>query len=171
MPDRLFPIHQFGDPVLRRKARRISTRRIRSSDLQRLTRGMFLALRKARGVGLAAPQVGYPSSIVVVNIGPGRTPYHGVFFNLVIVARSKSKVVSWEGCLSLPAVRGKVRRSNYIRVRYQDESGVKREERFSGYLALVLQHEVDHLNGILYVDRMRDLRSLMSAEEYRTRIS
>jgi peptide deformylase len=164
-------IQGFGHPALRRKSRRISPQAIRSPEVQRLIKEMFRALRNAHGVGLAASQVGVPHSLVVINIPSGKSKFRGVILNPQIISRSKSNVPSWEGCLSLPGMRGKVQRSRTIRVRFRDENAEQHDLKVSGYLSRVFQHEIDHLQGILFLDRNLDLRSVMTAEEYRSRVS
>jgi peptide deformylase len=90
-----------------------------------------------------------------------------VIVNPKIVWKSKEKSHDWEGCLSLEGVRGLVPRHRKIRVRYTDEKGGRRERAVSGFLARVFQHEIDHLNGALYVDRMNDMKTLMTVGEFR----
>jgi len=174
MSHEILHIRQFGDPILRQRTSRIVLKKMQSVHLRRVIRRMFRTLRKASGAGLAAQQVGYLLRLAVVDVRSKRTKRNAlwaVLLNPVIVSYSKSKVQSWEGCLSLPGVRGKVPRAKRIRTRYWDASAMKCEEEVSGYHALVFQHETDHLNGVLFVDRLKDVKSLMSEKEFRERIS
>ncbi|MDQ2946126.1 MAG: peptide deformylase [Acidobacteriota bacterium] len=111
-------------------------------------------------VGLAAPQVGIQSSVCVVNVSKNKMSPNKLFINPKITTQSEQTEIKFESCMSLPDVRGKVERSLSVKVEYEDEKGVRRQIEAEGFLARVLQHEIDHLNGILYVDRMSSPESL-----------
>lgn len=165
---------QFGDPVLRMKAKRIAIKKIRTAALQKLISNMFATIQDI-GVGLAAPQVGQSIQLAVIDIHPLShrphvIPEKRVIINPTITRYSKNTELSYEGCLSCDGVRGQVSRSEEIVVEYYDEEGVKHQETARGLLARVFQHEIDHLHGILYVDRMTTMRTMMTVQEYERRI-
>jgi peptide deformylase len=138
---------------------------------------MFFTMREVGGVGLAAPQIGLPIKLAVIKIGKTHTRQDLialppiVLINPKIESHSKEELQDWEGCLSLPAVRGLVPRYKQIVVSYYDETGKKQRRVIDKFFqARVFQHEIDHLNGNLYVDRMRDMQNLMTLKEYMKRI-
>ena len=166
----------FGNPLLREKAKRVGLRSIKTPAFQKLIEEMFFTMRRVGGVGLAAPQIGKSLQLAVIEIRksavrPDIVPLPPtVIINPKIETVSKTKQSDWEGCLSLPSVRGLVPRHKRITVSYFDEAGKKQVMTFSGFRARVFQHEIDHLNGLLYVDRMPDMRTLMTANEFKGRI-
>lgn len=115
-------------------------------------------------VGLAAPQIGVQARICIVNIHKGKPRPHLVLINPGIVRQSETTEERFESCMSLPLFRGKVQRFTHITVQFQDAQGAKTSLDASGFLARVIQHEVDHLDGILYIDRMRDITTLEDTE-------
>jgi peptide deformylase len=137
-------IRLLGDPVLRKKAKEVS--QIDENVLSTI-KDMFEVMYAEDGVGLAAPQVGVSLRIIVMDDGKPR-----VMINPKIVYKSEEKVVAEEGCLSVPEIFENVERSKEVIVRYKDESGVEREEKFVDYSARIVQHEYDHLDGILFID-------------------
>lgn len=167
---------QFGDPILRQKANGVPPQLLKTRALRRLTDRMFFTLRRVGGVGLAAPQIGKSLQLAVIEIK--RTPVRPrvtplpptVIANPRILKRSNAVALDWEGCLSLPNVRGLVPRHDRIMVQYFDYLGERRTVRLKGFQARVFQHEIDHHNGILFVDRMLDMKSLMTVREFRQRI-
>jgi len=136
--------------------------------LEALAASMERVMRAAEGVGLAGPQVGVPLRVAVLLLGY-RGPHPRAVFvrNPAIVERADETVPSYEGCLSLPGVGGLVRRNRWVRVRYLELSGREQETRAEGADAILWQHELDHLDGILYVDRLQG--ELMPLEEMRRR--
>lgn len=127
------------------------------------------------GVGLAASQIGKSIQLAVIDIHslphrPHVVPDKRVIVNPTITRYSKNKELAYEGCLSCDGLWGEVPRSEEVSIEYYDERGVKHREVARGFLAKVFQHEIDHLNGILYVDRMTDMRTLMTAQEYEKRV-
>jgi len=149
-------IRKYGDPILRQKAAQQTTF---EAALQQQAEDMIETMREAKGIGLAANQVGMPNALCVVEVGlviEGAEPR--AFVNPAIAATAGETVSYEEGCLSIPDVNDDVERPNQIRVRFQDLEGVSHEEEFEGMLARVLQHEIDHLNGIFFVDRLGPLR-------------
>lgn len=165
------PITKFGNPILRKKAKRVTKKKLQDPKLQELIKRMFYTIRGI-GVGLAAPQVEESLRLIVVNIPPserlkGEDPVNKmVLINPSIVHCSKKKAQSWEGCLSLPSIIGLVPRHQSVTVEWMDEKGEKHVREFKGFPAFVVQHEIDHLQGILYVDRMTDMTTLMELDEF-----
>lgn len=171
---------QFGDPILRRKARRLTKQEIVSEAVQRLIKNMqHTLLEKELGVGLAAPQIGVSIALAVIAVRPMSHRPDVASFDLVlinprIVDRSKAAAEKWEGCISSGSsgtadLFAKVPRNETVRVKYRDQVGVLHEELFRGLQAHVIQHEIDHLNGVLFVDRVRDTKSYMTYAEYMRR--
>jgi len=141
----------YGDPVLRKTAAAVDTF---DDDLGALVQEMTEALREANGVGLAAPQIGVPSRVAIIDTEYGEAPPR-VLVNPEIISASEETVVEDEGCLSLPGISLDVKRSARVSVRAQNERGEEYTiEDASGLLAKALQHEVDHLNGILFIDHV-----------------
>lgn len=151
-------IRKYPDPVLRSK-----TAPVKQIDesLQRLIDDMAETMHAAPGVGLAANQVGVPLRLAVIDVSPrdekGRRNSLVVIINPEIVA-SEGTVVEEEGCLSIPELAEKVKRSAKVVVRAQDRTGRPIEIRAEGLLAKALQHEIDHLNGLLFIDRLSPLK-------------
>ena len=140
-------IRQFGDPVLREKARPVE----KVTDVhRRLVKDMITTMREAPGVGLAAPQVGVLERIFVYEVEDDV----GALVNPVIVARSETTIEDEEGCLSLPGLLYPVDRHTDVRVEALDENGQPVVKEGSELLARVFQHEIDHLDGVLFVDRL-----------------
>ncbi len=172
---RRFPRTKFGDPILRKKVRKVSGALLKSPSFQRLIDLMFFTLRDI-GVGLAAPQVGKSLALAVVRIRKSKIrprvhPFPPTaVINPRIVKASSKKVSDWEGCLSLPKVRGLVPRPVSLEVAFVDRSGQKRTKRLTGFQARVFQHEIDHLGGVLFVDRMVGMESLITEDEFKKRI-
>lgn len=162
-----------GHPTLRTENEPYSKSRIGSPEFDRLVHDLFETMHDYDGVGLAAPQVQKNVRLLVYEIretdryedveepiGPA------VLVNPEVVELSGETVEDWEGCLSYPDLRGLVPRYESVRVRYLDRSGDERTRDVEGFEARVLQHEIDHLNGRLFVERMDDLDSLCFYEEY-----
>ena len=162
-------IVQTGEPVLRRMARPITRQEISTGEIQRLIHTMRDTMRDAPGVGLAAPQVGVPLQLAVIEdreeytreLSPearaerGRepVPFH-VIINPELTLDDRAPVEFYEGCLSVPGFSAIVPRARSVAVRCLDESGKEKLIRAEGWYARILQHEIDHLHGTLYLDRM-----------------
>lgn len=149
-------IRKYGDPILRQKSAQQS---VFDEALQQQAADMIETMREAKGIGLAANQVGQSNAMCVVEVGlviEGAAPR--AFVNPIIAATMGETVSYEEGCLSIPEVNDDVARPNQIRVQFQDLEGASHEEEFEGMLARVLQHEIDHLNGVFFVDRLGPLR-------------
>jgi peptide deformylase len=156
-------IVEYPDPSLKRPARRIRSGEVH--NLNRLITDMLDTMHEAPGVGLAAPQVGMPYRMFVAVIGEVEEELEDrVFINPVILDRDGFDVLE-EGCLSFPNLYGLVERATWIKVKYQDESFKEHTEEFSGFSARVVQHETDHLDGILLNDRAVELYTVVDSED------
>jgi len=169
----VLPIREMGDPVLREVARAVTREELAGAEVQGLIDDMIETMRAANGAGLAAPQVGVPLRIAAIEVREGnpRYPYKPpipltVIVNPELTSLDGTTFVTNEGCLSMPNVRGALERFENIGVRYLDREGGLHEETRRGLTAGTFQHEVDHLDGILFVDRMADMRSLSTWEEF-----
>jgi len=172
---------QFGNPILREKARRLTLAEIKSAEIQELIASMRYTLeRKKLGVGLAAPQVGKDIALVCIKIQPAEhrpdvEPFEAVLINPKLVHTFGRRQQLWEGCISAGSTGkadlfAKVPRYKEVEVTYLDEKGRQHKKRFMGLQAQIAQHEIDHLNGILFVDRVRDTKTFMTYSEYLKRV-
>ena len=158
----ILPIYTFGQPVLRQEAEEIDKD---YPELEQLIKDMYETLERSEGIGLAAPQVGLPIRLVVINLDvisddlPEYKGYIKTFINPFIEEYDETETdVMEEGCLSLPGIHEKVKRPTRIRVTYQDEQFQEHDEWVTGYLARVMQHEFDHLDGVVFTDHLQGLR-------------
>ncbi|WP_018108972.1 peptide deformylase [Bacteroides propionicifaciens] len=160
----ILPIYVYGQPVLREVAQDITAE---YPNLKELIQNMFDTMEHADGIGLAAPQVGLPIRLVVVDLDvlsedhPEFANFRKVFINPYIIEVDGDDVTMGEGCLSLPGVGEDVTRPDVIHVEYYDENFEKHTERVEGYLARVMQHEFDHLDGVMFIDHISPLRKQM----------
>jgi peptide deformylase len=169
----ILPIFTYGQPVLRKVAQDIPTD---YPDLQQLISDMFETLEASSGVGLAAPQVGKSIRVVVIDLDvlkddlPEYADFRHAFINghIVEVDEKAGKETLEEGCLSIPGMSEKVTRALRIRVQYLDENLQAHDEWVEGYLARVIQHEFDHLEGKMYVDRVTPLRKQLIRNKLRS---
>jgi peptide deformylase len=166
-------IVEIGHPVLRERAREVTPEELRSDEVQALIDDMIDTMRAADGAGLAANQIAETLRIAVVEVRPGnpRYPYKPPVPLTVIVNPSIEPLddeVEWinEGCLSVPNLRGEVPRHVNIRLRYTDRDGVEHDEVRRGLTAGTFQHELDHLDGTLFVDRVADPATLTTWEQF-----
>jgi peptide deformylase len=166
-------IVEIGNPVLRERAREVTPEELRSDAVQSLIDDMIETMRAANGAGLAANQVAETLRVAVVEVRPGnpRYPYKPpipltVIVNPVIEPLDDDVEQINEGCLSVPDLRGEVPRHMNVRLRYLDREGVEHEEVRRGLTAGTFQHELDHLDGILFVDRVEDPRTLTTWAEF-----
>ena len=167
---RVLEIAEMGRDVLREVASPVSLPA--DANLRRLAADMMRTMRKADGVGIAAPQVFRGERVMIVAPRPNRR-YPGapdfppiVAFNPRLTFRSAKTERGWEGCLSVPGLRGIVPRHRSIRAAWRDADGGKREMKLEGFAARVFQHELDHLDGVLFVDRVESPRDLFTEREY-----
>jgi peptide deformylase len=155
----LLPILVVPNPILKTRARPVTP--ADADAVRELVPKMFAAMYDAPGIGLAAPQVGIGLRLAVVDLQPKDKPAPMVLINPTIVAASRETAVREEGCLSLPGQYADVERPAAVTVRYEDEAGVKHEIQADGLLAACLQHELDHLDGVLFVDHLSALKRNM----------
>jgi peptide deformylase len=142
----VYQIVEIGDPVLREKAKVVTKF---NASLEKLLTNMADTMYDAEGVGLAAPQIGVSKRVVVVDVGEG------------LLELVNPRIIEWkgedtaqEGCLSIPGRQGNVKRAEWVKVQYQDRTGQEKVMEGDGLLARALQHEIDHLEGILFVDKL-----------------
>jgi len=166
-------IVRMGHPVLRQVARPLTGDEIRSDELRRLVTDMIDTLHDYGGIGLAAPQIGEPVRLAIIEIEGDGSRYGDIpeipltiFINPEIESLGEETRGFWEGCLSVPGLRGFVERPQRAIVNYLDIAAQPRTLELNGFLATVFQHEFDHLDGLLYVDRMTDSRLLAFEEEF-----
>src|SRR5882757_8219267 len=159
----LLAIVAVGDPVLRERARDVSVEELRSAEFQAFVDDLVETMRAAGGAGLAANQVGDLRRVAVIEVRENhpRYPYKPpipltVIVNPTLEPVGEETVAINEGCLSVPELRGEVNRFVSVRVRYLDREGVPHDELRHGLTAGTFQHEVDHLDGVLFLDRVED---------------
>lgn len=171
----ILPIVAYGDPILKMVAEEIPEN---SLELTQLIADMFETMYLAKGVGLAAPQIGQSIRLFIVDGAPfadeeGEEPdpkavgidsFKKVFVNPIIEEQSGEVWAFQEGCLSIPKIRENVHRKETILVSYFDENWLFHEERFDGYAARIIQHEYDHLEGILFIDKLAPLKKKLLAK-------
>lgn len=177
---KLLKATRFGNPILRSGAKRLTHKEIVSEDTQSLIENMRHTLSKKQyGVGIAAPQVGVGIALSVIGIKP--TPnrpdiklFEAVIINPEVLETYGRKRPLWEGCISCGTgnntLFAQVPRYTKIKLSWIDEKNAEHQEILEGFTAQVAQHEVDHLNGVLFVDRVKDPATFMMADEYRKRI-
>lgn len=164
----ILPIYIYGQPVLRKVAEDVTPE---YPELKTLIANMFETLDASNGVGLAAPQIGLAIRVVVIDLDvlseefPEYKGFRKAFINAHILEYDdeSEKASSEEGCLSIPGISEKVTRPTRIHVKYLDEEMQKHDEWVEGYLARVMQHEFDHLEGTMFIDRLSPLRKNMIA--------
>ncbi len=181
-------ILQQGNPLLRRQAQLVATTSIflgssptlggqSSGDLQQLIDDLLALTVQSNGVGIAAPQVGIGQRLMIVASRPNaRYPdapemEPTAMINPKLLDRSDKIVSGWEGCLSVPGQRGWVPRADEIQVEYWDRRGDRQTTRLQGFIARIFQHELDHLDGILFPDRVEKAEDLVSEIEFLERLS
>ena len=157
----VLPIYVYGHPVLRKKAEDID---MDDEGLPALIENLFETMYKSDGIGLAAPQVGISKRVFIVDgsvLGedePELLDYKKVFINAYILERTGDIVPMTEGCLSIPNLREEVNRESTIRIEYYDENLEFHDETIQGYRARIIEHEYDHLDGIMFTDKVSPLR-------------
>lgn len=161
----ILPIYLYGQSVLRKVTEDITPD---YPELKKLIQDMFETLEQAEGIGLAAPQIGLPIRLVIIDLtpladeSPEYADFKKVYINAHIIETSEETDSMDEGCLSLPGIHEKVTRPSRIHVQYMDENFVEHDEWVDGFLARVMQHEFDHLEGKVFVDRISPLRRQMN---------
>jgi peptide deformylase len=151
----IHPIVKYGDPVLEQPTRRIEKF---DEELQTLVNQMFESMYAAQGVGLAAPQIGVSLNLAVIDVTVGKNPEARIICANPIITHTEGEQREEEGCLSLPGFRGHVLRPQFVTIRAQDASGTEFEMRGEGMLARAFCHEIDHLQGILYLNHLGMLK-------------
>ena len=156
----ILPIYLYGQPVLRKEAEEIEN----TPELNQFIADMFETLTQAEGCGLAAPQVGKPWRLFVIDADelaedyPECKGFKKVFINPEMIEESEETCSYSEGCLSLPGISENVVRPTTIKINYQDENFEEHEEEFTGFQARIIQHEYDHLEGHVFTDRISPIR-------------
>jgi peptide deformylase len=161
-------IVRLGHPQLRTPAEPVPRDRIGAPEVQQVVDDLLDTLREAPGVGLSAPQIGVAWQIFAFEYDAGATAVRPmrVVINPLLEPHAGNPVYDWEGCLSVPDLLGLVPRQLGIRLRGLDRHGEDIELELAGFTARVVQHEYDHLHGVIFLDRMRDMRSLTYVSEW-----
>jgi peptide deformylase len=171
----ILKVARMGHPVLRKRARALDRAELKSAAIQKLIDDMIDTMAEYHGIGLAAPQVHEGLRIFIAGMQehsasendeeePPIVPV--AFINPEFVPIGNEKETDWEGCLSIPDIRGKVSRYTRVKIRGLDREGTRQEMQLAGFPARVVQHENDHLDGILFFDRMSSFDTLTFLEEY-----
>lgn len=168
-------IARMGNPVLRQVAEQVDPKEIKSKKFQDFLDDMYDTMVDACGIGLAAPQVSVSKQVAIMEVDLDNERYDiddeeagtlTTFINPVITVLDEKKIGMWEGCLSVPYLRGYVERPRKVQVDYLDENAEEQTIVAEGLPAIVIQHELDHLAGVLYVDKLKDTRQFAYIEEY-----
>ncbi|MCT7979099.1 peptide deformylase [Laspinema olomoucense] len=163
-------IVQLGNPVLRAKAQPVTN--VHLDSLQSLIDELITTLKPSNGVGIAAPQIAESYRVFILASRPTlRYPQAPTMEAIAIIdpkiiAYSQEKVKDWEGCLSVPGIRGLVPRHQAIEVEYLDQQGTLHHEEFTGFVARIFQHEYDHLEGKVFLDRVESMLDIVTEQEY-----
>ncbi|HXG87217.1 MAG TPA: peptide deformylase [Vicinamibacterales bacterium] len=164
----ILKVARMGHPVLRQKARRVEKHELKLAPMQQFIDDLIDTMREYAGVGLAAPQVHHSVRIFVAYLDPdGRGDSEPlVLVNPEIEFVGDDMVEGWEGCLSIPDIRGRVPRAANIKVTAMDRYGKRIEIAAKEFPARVIQHEADHLDGVIFIDRMRSFETLSFMDEF-----
>lgn len=167
-----YEILKLGNPILRRTAKEVSKEEILSENIQNLIDDMWNVMEKAGGIGLAAPQIGISIQLTVIKLESSSDRYENledseefIIFNPELEVINPEKQGFWEGCLSVPGLRGYVKRPKKLKISYLNEKAEKKVVIVEDFLATVFQHELDHLFGYLYVDRLDSTKDLVFEDE------
>lgn len=167
-------IAQLGDPVLRQAAEPIQD--VQAPWVQTLINDLLNTLYQSKGVGIAAPQVASSHQLLVIASYPNARYPHAptmepiALLNPRLVSHSDTQVKDWEGCLSIPGIRGLVPRYREVEVEYCDRHGSLQRQVFTDFVARIFQHEFDHLNGQVFLDHVESVHDMMTEQEYLKRI-
>lgn len=170
------PICRLGNPVLREICIKLTKQEVLSEEFAQLKTDLVDAMKHYGGIGIAAPQVGVKLQVALIELGPVNRYGAEIslprtyFINPEITILGDATEGNWEGCLSIPGMRGYVERPNHIMVSYRDENFQEQRLEAQGFLAVVIQHELDHLHGKLYIDHIKDMSLLSYQEEFETYI-
>jgi peptide deformylase len=171
----ILAICELGNPVLRNHADRVEN--IREEGIQTLIDNLIITASQANGVGIAAPQVGISDRLFIIASRPTlRYPNAHLMeptamINPKILNHSNETIKDWEGCLSVPGIRGLVPRYQAIEIEYTNREGELCYQQLTDFVARIFQHELDHLNGIVFVDRVESTQDLFTESEYQKRIA
>lgn len=170
----ILQIAQLGNPILRQQAQNIEN--VRDERIQKLIDNLISTVAQANGVGIAAPQVAQSYRLFIVASRPNpRYPNAPemeptAILNPRIIDHSDEVVKGWEGCLSIPGIRGLVPRYRAIEVEYTSRNGKLQRREFTDFVARIFQHENDHLDGIVFLDRLESTRDIITEQEYQQQI-
>jgi peptide deformylase len=170
----ILQISQLGNPVLRRRSQVVEN--IKDDRIQQLIDSLIFTVQQANGVGIAAPQATQSDRLFIVASRPNlRYPQAPnmeptAMINPRIVASSTETVKDWEGCLSIPGIRGLVPRSRAIEIEYTSRDGKLHRQELTDFVARIFQHEHDHLDGIVFLDRVESTQELITEDEYQEQI-
>ncbi len=168
---KLLKVAELGHEVLRKKAEAVALDELGSPDFQDFIEDMIETLKDSSGVGIAAPQVYESKRIMIIHSFPSpRYPTAPAFgpialINPKILSKSAKKVDGWEGCLSFPGIRGFVPRHHSVEIEYTDRTGKKFKKVFKDFLARIFQHEHDHLEGVVFLDRIKG-KDIITEKEF-----
>lgn len=171
----ILEIIQLGNPILRKRARVVKN--IQDLKIQKLIDDLMAVVMEVNGIGLAAPQVSRPWRIFILASHPNpRYPKAPkikpkVIINPKIIYRSRQVSSDWEGCLSIPGIRGAVSRSKSIKVTYTTRRGDLKREKYNDFLARTFQHEYDHLEGKVFLDRVSCTKDIITEKEYQKMVT
>ena len=162
----------MGNPILREISAELTKEEILSEETKLLIQDMLETMSEAGGIGLAAPQIGISKQVAVIELPESNERYPDapsseqyIIFNPKITNLSDEKQSYWEGCLSVPGLRGLVERPSNIKIDYLDENAREQSIELSGFLATVFQHELDHLFGKIYIDHITDTKLIIFESE------
>ncbi len=169
----ILKVARMGHPVLRKVARKLTAKEIESDKIQSLIENMIQTMHEYGGIGLAAPQVHESIQLAIIELDEQNDRYEGakgqaleVYINPKITVIDTAEQAFWEGCLSVPELRGLVHRPRKIQVDYLNRKGKAKKIVAEGFLATVFQHELDHLSGMLFIQRMKEMSKLSFIDEY-----
>jgi peptide deformylase len=163
----ILKVARMGHPVLRTRAREVDPTEVRTAAFQKLIDDMIETMAEYEGIGLAAPQVHESVRLFVAGVeGKGENLKVVPFINPVIMPIGEDEAEDWEGCLSIPEIRGKVPRAREVLIKALDRRGKPFELMLKNFPARVVQHETDHLDGVLFFDRMSDFTTLTYLDEF-----
>lgn len=154
----IYKIRLYGDPILKKKAEPVKDF---NTEIAEILENMLETMYTANGVGLAANQVGILKQLITIDAGTKESPKPIKIVNPIIIEKSKEKSEYEEGCLSFPGITEKILRPGKIKVKFFDQNGNEKIMEFEGLEATAIQHEIDHLNGILFINRMSAIKRIM----------
>jgi len=168
----VLPVTKMGNPVLRLVCKPVKKSKIKSKKFQKFIDNMVATMRDENGAGIAAPQVDVKKRVFVMEVQENPRYPSKESFDLIVAINpelkpiGKKMVDSWEGCLSIPNIRGCLKRHAKVELTALDQNGKKYTQKLKGFAAVVAQHELDHLNGTLFIDRMQSMKTLTFQEEF-----